>query len=769
MYEAFFGLRERPFNLTPDPKYLYLSEKHKEAFAHLLYGIKNRSGFVMITGEIGTGKTTLCRNLLNQLDSGAEVAFIFNSFLDPIELLKKINQEFGITSQATTVLGLTEELNEHLLHSAAHGRNCVLVIDEAQNLSPQVLEQIRLLSNIETDSSKLLQIILIGQPELAEKLQLQELRQLNQRITARYHLKALNVAETLEYIAYRIYVAGGRKRVNFTRKAAKCVFKLSGGVPRMINAICDRALLIAYTKEERAITVKQVRQAMREIRGEKVAAPKNKQFNWKRWLPAPSMAALFIVALALVHYLGNPLDQFARELHFFNAILSGDMQETGSGGHAGGGVLTTSGNIVNAAVAANGQSAPSGVLGLVIERLNESDVSQSNQALAPIMVSLKPEDTLRAGIDMLTSLWNKTLADAYPEERDAEELAAFFNTQALECERLSPSLNQIYSINLPGLARMRFDENEFWVAVARMNEKTITLLVEADRRMVVSHGEFNRYYQRELMVPWRDLQPDAPILSSGQRGPQVLALKEDLRGLGRLSPNNINDVYDTETEAAVFALQREIGLKTDGKAGRQMRLALAGCESGAPALHRSNTQTAMISQPGRNLVSEDSGKKSSKVSQSSKNTSRPKAKKTTESVLATTQVPPQVSRNIENAIGAPEELFPWQIPPLADIVAEMEQPAGETVAKNAPGGTKQTDAPLPGLLATIRQLAEPKPQDADVETGKSGGTDTGSGVAQVRELPDPAMGADASEGRFSSVTDPVIGSMPLVPHLDTSS
>ena len=283
MYESFYGLRERPFNLTPDPKFLYLSEKHKEAFAHLLYGIRNRSGFVMISGEIGTGKTTLCRNLLNQLDSNTEVAFIFNPFLSAIELMKKINQEFGIESEADTVLELTEELNVHLLHSSALGKDCVLVIDEAQNLSPQVLEQIRLLSNLETDSEKLLQIILIGQPELVEKLSLRELRQLNQRITARYHLKSLSADETLQYVAYRIHVAGGRKRINFTKSAVKQVYKLSGGVPRMINALCDRTLLIGYTKEQHVISAKLVKQAAKEIRGEKITAPKEGGARWRRF------------------------------------------------------------------------------------------------------------------------------------------------------------------------------------------------------------------------------------------------------------------------------------------------------------------------------------------------------------------------------------------------------------------------------------------------------------------------------------------------------
>jgi len=263
MYEAFYGLREKPFNLTPDPKYLYLSDKHKEAFAHLLFGIKNRSGFVMVTGEIGTGKTTICRNLLNQLDKETDLAFVFNPSLNPIELLKKVCAEFRIETEARNILDLTEALNAYLLEAAAKGRSCVLVIDEAQNLTPAVLEQIRLLSNLETETEKLLQIILIGQPELLEKLAMSELRQLNQRITARYHLKPLSQQETLQYIAYRLHVAGGRKKVYFAPSAIRAVYKASGGTPRVINAICDRALLIGYTKSAHAPPMKSAASRLR--------------------------------------------------------------------------------------------------------------------------------------------------------------------------------------------------------------------------------------------------------------------------------------------------------------------------------------------------------------------------------------------------------------------------------------------------------------------------------------------------------------------------
>ncbi|MEA3364280.1 MAG: AAA family ATPase [Candidatus Hydrogenedentes bacterium] len=311
MYETFYGLREKPFNLTPDPRFLYLSEMHKEAFAHLIFGIRNRVGFIMVTGEIGTGKTTICRSLLGQLDQDVELAFIFNPCLSPEELLRKINEDFGIRSRAISVKGLIDELNTYLLDRHSKSKNSVLMIDEAQNLTTPVLEQIRLLSNLETERQKLLQIVLIGQPELAEHLELPELRQLNQRITARYHLKPLGEKETMQYIAYRLRIAGGMRKVHFTRNAIKSIFRYSKGTPRVINAICDRALLIGYAKETRDISRGIIKQAAREIRGERVRAKKKWGFL-SRYAPTPRLVAaaalIVLVGLFIMYPLADRLD-----------------------------------------------------------------------------------------------------------------------------------------------------------------------------------------------------------------------------------------------------------------------------------------------------------------------------------------------------------------------------------------------------------------------------------------------------------------------------
>lgn len=268
MYEAFFGLRENPFTLSPDPKYLFLSDRHREALNYLVYGIQERKGFVVITGDIGAGKTTLCRALLSNLNGSVETALIFNSFLSEIELLETINQEFGLPPETgeRSRKRLLDALNAYLLNNYGEGRNAVLLIDESQNLSHGVLEQIRMISNLETVREKLIQIVLIGQPELQDVLAMPALRQLNERITVRYHLGPLERTDVGRYIDHRLAVAG-RGRAVFTPWSHRTIYRYSRGVPRRINAICDRALLIAYTREKVRIGAALVRRAVRDLGG----------------------------------------------------------------------------------------------------------------------------------------------------------------------------------------------------------------------------------------------------------------------------------------------------------------------------------------------------------------------------------------------------------------------------------------------------------------------------------------------------------------------
>lgn len=270
MYAAYFGLKQEPFSIAPDPRLLFMSEQHREALAHLLYGVQGGGGFVLLTGEIGTGKTTVCRSFLEQVPSHCNLAYIFNPKLTALELLESVCHEFGVpvavpAQRPATAKDYIDPLNAYLLREHGAGRNNLLVIDEAQNLSADVLEQLRLLTNLETSERKLLQIVLIGQPELREMLARPELEQLAQRVIARYHLHALSEAETVQYVRHRLEVCGLQRPLPFDRGALKRVHAASGGVPRRINLLCDRALLGAYANGQGLVTRAIVNEAAAEV------------------------------------------------------------------------------------------------------------------------------------------------------------------------------------------------------------------------------------------------------------------------------------------------------------------------------------------------------------------------------------------------------------------------------------------------------------------------------------------------------------------------
>ncbi|MDP8248252.1 MAG: AAA family ATPase [Candidatus Tritonobacter lacicola] len=267
MYQEYFGLKKMPFSLAPDPAFLYLCRQYTEVISFMLYGIRERKGFLEITGEIGTGKTTLCRAVLNSLDPHTKSAYIFNSDLSEFELLKTIARDLGILGGETSKWDIINALNNFLLGQLEAGNNVVIIIDEAQNLKPEVLEQIRLLSNLETDQEKLLQIVLVGQPQLRAKLASPSLAQLRQRISIRYHLNPLSKGETEGYIEHRLRVAGSRGSVLFEGAAVDGIYAFSRGIPRMINVVGDKALLAAFVLERRRVTAKMVKAGIDEIEG----------------------------------------------------------------------------------------------------------------------------------------------------------------------------------------------------------------------------------------------------------------------------------------------------------------------------------------------------------------------------------------------------------------------------------------------------------------------------------------------------------------------
>ena len=268
MYESFYALKQKPFSVTSSPSFLFLSQRHKEALAHLTYGIRERVGFIEITGEVGTGKTTICRALLNQLDEKTRTAFIFNSNLSESQLMQTIIEDFGIQTTQKSKSGLFTELNRFLIQQLSFGNNVVLIIDEAQNLSMRLLEQVRMLSNLESENDKLLQIVLVGQPELHAKLDRPELRQLRQRIAVRYHIGALTRDEVGQYISHRLALAGGGENLPIFEPAALDeIYRYSGGIPRLINMLCNKTLLTGFVLESRHIHGDMVKQSVVELEG----------------------------------------------------------------------------------------------------------------------------------------------------------------------------------------------------------------------------------------------------------------------------------------------------------------------------------------------------------------------------------------------------------------------------------------------------------------------------------------------------------------------
>jgi len=267
VYLEYYGLNQAPFDITPNPRFLFHSSKHHEAFNHLLYGIRERKGFVQLTGEVGAGKTTLCRALLEQLDANFSTALILNPVLSADELMKAIATEFGLNVRGRDRLETVSAIGEFLLKQVEHGRDTVLIIDEAQDLTEDLLEQVRLLSNIETDDRKLLQIVLLGQPELRERLDSPRLKQLRQRITVRFHLAPLTRGEVAQYIRHRLQISGAKNTPVFTLPAVWRIYNYSGGIPRLINAVCDKALLAGFVQRSDRITYALAGRAIRELEG----------------------------------------------------------------------------------------------------------------------------------------------------------------------------------------------------------------------------------------------------------------------------------------------------------------------------------------------------------------------------------------------------------------------------------------------------------------------------------------------------------------------
>jgi general secretion pathway protein A len=535
MYTSFFGLAEKPFAITPDPRYLYLSERHAEALAHLLYGINESGGFIQLTGEVGTGKTTVVRTLLSRVPHHADVAVILNPRVTPVEFLLTICEELGLAiadADRESVKHMVDALNRRLLNAHAEGRRVIVLVDEAQNLSIDVLEQVRLLTNLETPTQKLLQIILIGQPELRELLDRTELRQLAQRITGRYHLMPLSREETKGYVRHRLRVAGATEDI-FTPGALLELHRLSLGIPRVINVACDRALLGGYTQDTKKITASLVRQAAGEVYGRRFFP------TWLGWL----VGCLGIVALCGTAFLGW---QFWRHQ---SPVLSASR-------------AIKSAATIHAA-AANPAAVPPPAAPVLA-----APPAPKLPSVNALLQANEANTTDAAAFRRLLALWGTALSD----DRDPCGQAA---KAGLACLDQRGSWAQVKTLNRPAILTLTDDRGQrHRVVLSSLDDKTATLDL-GEHNEKVSIDDLARDWFGEFTVVWKPKTARTRLLSVGMQGDEVRWLRRSLNALaGGASDPEHADVYDQELAIAVQNFQREHRLNVDGIAGVQTQVVL---------------------------------------------------------------------------------------------------------------------------------------------------------------------------------------------------
>lgn len=546
MYTSFFGLSEKPFAITPDPRYLFMSERHAEALAHLLYGITESGGFIQLTGEVGTGKTTVVRSLLERMPGHADVAVILNPQQTPLQFVLSICEELGIfvrDDDTTSLKDLVDVLNKRLLETHAKGRRVVVIVDEAQNLSPETLEQVRLLTNLETASAKLLQIILIGQPELREVLSRVELRQLAQRITGRYHLDPLSKTETAAYVNHRLKIAGCTNEL-FTAAALREMHRLSTGVPRIINVISDRALLGAFTQEMHRIGPQLVRNAASEVYGRPFNAP------WIKLLAGVS-------ATAAVAVLGFGI---------WKLVDKKDAEPVAPTAAA-----TTIAPAPTPQPAA--EQAPDPVSSMLPE--------PGPLDIAEVLVDYAGDTTTESAFAQLFALWGGKFDPANGRPCDQAK------TQGLECVYQQGSWGQLRMLNRPAILSLIDDSgNAHQVVVAGLSESEASIRLPSASELV-SVASISRIWFGDYLVLWRPQVASPHSLSAGMQGEGVRWLRQSLNTvLGRKATGAASDYYDEELVRMVEDFQRQHRLNVDGIAGVQTQILLdtLNNSNGAPLL-----------------------------------------------------------------------------------------------------------------------------------------------------------------------------------------
>jgi len=621
MYKNFFGFNERPFKLVPNPAYLFLSRSHEEALAHLTYAVIQGEGFMEITGEVGTGKTTLCRAFLEHLDDDTKTAYIFNPNLNSIELLKAINDEFDIPSDADNAKDLIDTLNNFLIKQKKQGKHTILLIDEAQNLTNEVLELLRLLSNLETAKHKLLYIILVGQPELKEKLNSHELRQLRQRISLSCRLIPLSLNDVRNYIQHRIHVASEKPGIRFADAAYRSIYNYSKGIPRLINIVCDRALLTAFGLDQKEITQKIVRASIEELT-DRNGINKNSFKKRKNAILFFSILSLLIFMVIYYHpglfkvngFLNSPGTKKLDTLHSNNikiqvpAVTTSDVKKSAPA------VTATAEKEPVPTVAASDENKPVPEVTATVKKepVQDLTVSESKEPVPIVMASesIKNEDqkikapepvikpitepsrnfgnilktmnrltSRRMAIKVALNLWNIE-PEIKPDLEIINDDQSFFRRVSKEnnllLRRIQGNLNAIKKLNLPVILTVHLNRSipPVYLTLVKIDTQKVTLRGgKQDISIELSPVELESYWSGEAYVPWKNFLSLTGTIPIDCPKDSITTLKMLLRDIG-FKEVEINPFYDDKTRQAVKEIQKKYGLYIDGTVGSTTKIAL---------------------------------------------------------------------------------------------------------------------------------------------------------------------------------------------------
>jgi general secretion pathway protein A len=603
MYTQFYGLREKPFSLSPDPRYLFLADSHREALAHLLYGIEQGEGFIAITGEVGTGKTTLCRTLLQRIEPGTEVAFIFNPQLSALELLQAISAELGLEIGDRTRRELTDQLNRFLLAKRQEDHRVLLLIDEAQNLAPDALEQVRLLSNLETNTAKLIQIILIGQPELDTILEQPSLRQLCQRISVRWRLAPLSTHETREYVRHRLRIAAGAPRELFTELALREIHRRSQGIPRVINLLCDRALLAGYAASAKAIGLGLVTQTQKELRGgvrtvpASTTVPRLERFlppSLRRVVPAAALVALGVLAgfawqsLSGRETVGSTaqpprVSAPPRELAASAAGLeprpvlqsSGSLPAPVQGTSEDPAAAPAPGEDAAEVSAAPPESSEEPVRTAAIATPELEPRARVPRAdLATVLARSSPAVTTAASLNALLDAWSE--APTGGELMSLPQALAVLQSRGLAVLPLrGASLETLQRINYPAILGLAALDGMPRFVLLTGFESGHALIAGIDEGLPlrIPNAEIAKQWGGDAWIAWRDFEELPGILRPPLQGAPVIWLQQALGRLGFYQGTPTGE-FDAATIKGVRELQASLEVEVDGTVGRVTKMRL---------------------------------------------------------------------------------------------------------------------------------------------------------------------------------------------------